>query len=389
MSSGIGSVFRGVRPVDGVLAGALAALGTLLMVENVTHGDAQVRAAIAEGSMVHPITSHSWAMLPVFLLAVLPVLWWRRGLVAVAATSLVVMTAHVLLFGWVTRCGAGLPLVFVLAYLAAVGLDRTRAYVALGLTLLLTFAVLVRDATTGLEPFLLALPIVAVVFVVGRAIRHRTAMTAELRARTAELQRLRDERAALEVVDDRVRLSTELDGLLQERLGRLTAAADAGPALDAEQARDRFAAIESESRATLDDMREVVGLLRGGDVGVAPAPTVAHLEAMLARHTRADSRLTVVGDPRSLPATVELSAYRVVEHLVDVLSDSPGSRIEVGVRFESTALEIRVSGPVARYADVKAAVARARERAALLGGSLDVRLSRGQADAVASLPLAG
>jgi glucose-6-phosphate-specific signal transduction histidine kinase len=136
-------------------------------------------------------------------------------------------------------------------------------------------------------------------------------------------------------------------------------------------------------------MRTIVGLLRGGDVALAPAPTVAHLDALLARHTKSDSRLTVAGDPRSLPATVELSAYRIVEHLVDVLADQRQSRIEVGVRFDDDALEIRVQGPVDRSADIKAAVARARERAKLLGGSLEMKVTRGRASAVAQLPVPG
>jgi len=110
---------------------------------------------------------------------------------------------------------------------------------------------------------------------------------------------------------------------------------------------------------------------------------------LLARHTEADSRLTVTGDPRSLSAALELSAYRIVEHLVNVLADRPDSRIEVGVRFDDEALEIRVSGPVDRSADIKAAVARARERAKFLGGSLDVKVSRGHANAVAQLPVPG
>ena len=108
---------------------------------------------------------------------------------------------------------------------------------------------------------------------------------------------------------------------------------------------------------------------------------------MLARHSHADSRLTVVGDARSLPARVELSAYRITEHLVNVLDDQPNSPIEVAVRFEHDALEIRVRGPVDRSADFKAAVARAKERATFLGGSLDVKVSRGHANAVAQLPV--
>jgi len=389
MSEGTSGVFRGIRPVDWVLACGLTALGTALMVGNVMISNADVTAAIAGRTMVHEMTSHSWAMVPVFALATVPVLWWRRGVVAVTGIALVVMVLHDVFFGWVTRCGAGLPLAFVLAYLGAVSLERRQAWINLGLATLLSAAVLVVDATTGFEPIVLAVPVLLIVFAVGRAVRQRSAMSAELRARTVELRELRDERVSLELADDRARLSRELDGLLQERLGQLTTAAESGKDLDPEAAKALFESIETDSRATLDGMREIVGLLRGGDIALVPAPTVAHLDALLARQISADARLTVSGDPRSLPATVELSAYRIVEHLVNVLADQADSRIEVGVRFDEDALEIRVNGPVDRSADLKAAVARARERAKFLGGSLDVRVSRGHANAVAQLPVPG
>lgn len=389
MSQGFREVFRGIRPLDWLLAGALTAFGVLLMTANVLVEDADAAAAVANGTMTHEVSSNSWAMVPVFALASVPLLWWRRNVLALSGFVLTVMVLHDLLFGWVTRCGVGLPIAFVLAFLGAVALERRPAAVNLVLTMLLVVAVLVVDATTGLGPVSLAVPVLLIVFGIGRAVRHRTAMSAELRTRTVELRRLRDERVALEVASDRVHLSQQLDGLLQERLGQLTSAADAGQGLDPGAARTLFASIESESRATLDGMREIVGLLRGGDVALAPAPTVAHLDALLARHTTADVRLTVAGDPRSLPATVELSAYRIVEHLVNVLADQPDSRIVVGVRFDDDALEIHVNGPVDRSADVKAAVARARERAKLLGGSLDVKVSRGRASAVAQLPMPG
>jgi signal transduction histidine kinase len=389
MSEGFSGVLRGVRPVDWVLAGALTTIGVWLMVEDVLVPDDQVAGAIANGTMVHPMTSHSWLMVPVFALATVPVVWWRRSIVSVTGLSLTVMVVHDLLFGWVTRCGAGLPLAFVLAFLGALASVRMQAWTTLGLTSLLTAAVLVTDATTGPEPFVLAFPIVLIVFGTGRAVRHRAAMSRELKARTVELQRLRDERAALEVASDRALLAQQLDGLLQERLGQLATAAESGSDLDPVGARAVLESIESDSRQTLDGMREIMGLLRGGDAALAPVPAVAHLDALLARHTSADARLTVAGDPRSLPATVELSAYRIVEHLVNVLADRPDSRIEVGVRFGDDALEIRVNGPVDRSADVKAALARAKERAKFLGGSVDVKVSRGQANAVAQLPVPG
>jgi hypothetical protein len=389
MRDGLSGTLKGLRPVDWALAGALTALGVWLMVGNVVVSDAQVAANISAGTMVHEMTSHSWAMVPVFALATVPVLWWRRDVIVVTGIAVVAVMAHDLVFGWVTRCGAGLPLAFALAYLGGASLERRRSWISLGLATVLTASVLLMDATTGFGLIVLALPIELIVFAIGRAVRHRTAMSAELRARTEELRKMRDQRVSLELAGDRLRLSGELDSLLQERLGQLTAAAESGKDLDPDSARALFESIESQSRATLDGMRELVGLLRGGDVALAPAPSVAHLDALLARHIRADSRLTVAGDPRSLPARVELSAYRIVEHLVDVLVDQPGSPVEVGVRFEDDALEIRVHGPVDRSADVKAAVARARERAAFLGGSLDVKVSRGHANALAHLPVLG
>lgn len=241
------------------------------------------------------------------------------------------------------------------------------------------------DSSAGPGAVVLALPVLVVVFAVGRAARHRSALNQQLRLRDEELRQLRDERAALMVADDRAKLSRQLDGLLQERLDQLTAAAESADGLAPAQARALLETIETNSRQTMDDMRQILGLLRGGEVDLAPAPAVAHLDALLAKRGSPGSRLTVSGDPRSLPATVELSAYRIVEYLVGALAD----RVEVAVRFADDALEIQVKGSVGRGGEVRAAVARARERAKLLGGSVDLRVARGQARAVAQLPVLG
>jgi hypothetical protein len=384
---GIRRVLSGVRPVDWVLAGVLTALGTALMVMNVLLTDQEVGEAVAEGSMVHPMSSHSWLMVPAFALATLPVLWWRRGVVAATGLALVAVVAHDLLFGWVTRCGAGLPLAFVLAYLGAYACPRARALLVLGLGSLLTVAVLAVDATTGIEPIALALPVLLIIFGIGRAVRHRTAMADDLRVRTTQLRQLRDERAALEVAGDRAQLSSQFDGLLRDRLAQLTAAADSGAGLDPAGARQVLASIEDDSRRTMEDLREALGVLRGGDVALGPPPSVAHLEELLARQGGTASRLTVTGNPRSLPASVELSAYRIVEHFIEMLADDPGAPIHVEVRFDDDALEMRVEGPAKRRGDVRATVARAAERARLLGGSAGITVSRGRARAVAQLPI--
>ncbi|HEX4255765.1 MAG TPA: hypothetical protein VH089_11785, partial [Streptosporangiaceae bacterium] len=363
--------------------------GVLLMEFDVRETNAGVAKAIADGSMVHTVSSHSLWMIPVFAAAIVPVLWWRRSVLAVAAVALAVMTLHDVLFGWVTRCGAGLPLAFVLAFLAALAYDRVKAWVAVGLSALLGFAVVVVDATTGPTVIAIVVPVILVVFGVGWAARHRAVVRQQLKVRDAELRQLRDERASLVIGDDRARLSQQLDGLLQERLAQLTTAAESAGGLPPEQARALLESIETDSRRTLDDMREIIGLLRGGDAALAPAPTVAHLEALLAQHESAHAQLTVTGDPRSLPASVELSAYRIVEHLITVLADRVDAPIMVALRFEAQALEIQVTGPVSKSAEVKEVIARAKERARLLGGTLDVKIARGRAGVVAQLPVLG
>ncbi|MET7278782.1 hypothetical protein ABZS29_11175 [Kribbella sp. NPDC005582] len=389
MTESFSWIFRGIKLRDWLLTAVLTALGIALMLENLHISETEVRAAIAEGSMAHPMDSHSVWMIPVFAAATLPVLWWRRSVVVVAGVCTAAMALHVLLFGWVTRCGAGLPLAFVVAFLSTLATRGVMTWIACGLSVLLTGLVLVVDATTGTGAILLALPVVLVLFGVGLAARHRSDLNRQLALREEELRRLRDQRAALEVSDDRERLSHQLDGLLQDRLTQLTAAAETAGELPPAEAKAVLATIESDSRRTLQDMREIVGLLRGADAALSPAPTVAHLDTLLARLRTAHSRLTVTGDPRALPPAVELSAYRIVEHLVAALADEAGTPIEVAVRFDANALEIQVHGQVGVPAELKAAVVRAKERAKLLGGSVEVKVTKGYAGAVAQLPVAG
>lgn len=379
----IGEAFREVKTSDWVLAGVLTVLGAVLMTVNVFTTDAEFAREIAAGEANHPIDTHSVWLIPGFMVTTVPVLWWRRGVLAVAAIVTVAMFLHDLMFGWVTRCGAGLPIVFVLAFLGALTYEWAAAWLVFALSGALVIAVLIVDASAGTSALSLAATVMLVVFVIGRATRQRNLIHQQLKVRDAELRQVRDERAALSVADDRARLVRQLDELLQTRLDQLTVAAESADGLPPAEAKALLAAIENDSRQTMDDMRALVGLLRGGDVELAPTPTVAHLDALVTRHPTAHGRLTITGDPRALPPTVELSAYRVVEYLVTALTD----RIEVRVHFDAETIELRVDGSVRRAGNLKAAVARARERAKLLGGSVEVKVTRGHADLTARLPV--
>lgn len=366
------TVSRGQRLLDAVVLVVLLGLGGLLMVMNIKSDD----------PTIVPDT-RTWWMLPVFLLAVLPVVLWRRNVVLALAFSCAAMAAHVLLFDGLVRCGAGLPLVFVFALLAGAGEDRRRSVVAAGLTVLLAFLVLVRDLAAGLDILPLVVGIAGVLWLTGRTIRNRAQISAELAARTTELEELRDQRAALEVAESRATISSHLETLVDERLRALEDAAHRATG-DADGDRALLVDLEVQSRATLEEMRGLIGVLRGEDLALAPAPSVASLDGLLAQ--RGLPALLVQGTPRSLPTSVELSAYRIAEHLLDVLGDAG---TQVGVTFADDVLELSVVGPVESGSELRAALLRARERARLHQGELESKVSRGRARVNALLPVAG
>jgi signal transduction histidine kinase len=102
----------------------------------------------------------------------------------------------------------------------------------------------------------------------------------------------------------------------------------------------------------------------------------------------------VDGEPRSLPAGVDLAAYRVVqEGLTNALKYAKGAPTEVGLRWDEDALELRVSdtgpGPRERTADGSGhGLVGMKERVRLYGGQ--VRTGRrvgGGFEIVARLPL--
>lgn len=322
-----------------------------------------------------------------FPLIFVPLAWRRVAPLAAVGATLALLLAHDAVFGELVRCGIVLPLSFFLAFSVGAQLVGRASWIGLAGVLAIDLTICLYDSSKGapLEAMWFVTLIAVGVWGAGRLLRSRSALTRSLATRTSELREARDRRARLEVTADRARVSAELDELLQRRLGELGALAEAGEHnSDPVAAAAALRQIETESRDTLDQMRTVVGVLRDDSSGLPPAPqpTIMHLEALLLQARGSESRLTVEGSPRTLPAGVELSAYRIVEHLLDALEDAP---VEVRVRFGDDALELAVSGS-ARRPDA-AAIKRARERVQLHRGTLSATARGGRTEAVASLPM--
>ncbi|MEJ7798665.1 MAG: hypothetical protein WKF48_11530 [Solirubrobacteraceae bacterium] len=359
---------------DVVIAVALSLLGIGLMILNVINEDTGGDDA-------------SLLAVPTFLAVTAPLAWRRRMPITALAAALAALLAHIALFGQLTRCGVVFPTVFIFVFAAATWLQRRDALVGLVLGLAIVVAVALSDQQIDATVIPMFGSLTAVMWGIGRVVRSRGRMVQTLEAQTDELRDARDERARLEVATDRARLSAELDELLQRRLGELARLAGKDRSDDDPVATTAtLASIEHQGRRTLEEMRAVVGVLRDdhGDAPTAPQPTLTHLEAMLLRSKGAAARLTVTGSPRVLPAGVELSAYRIVEHLLGALDDAPG--VDVEVRFYDDALELTVIGPTRRGSG--AALERARERARLHHGTIATTVRDGRATTIASLPVA-
>lgn len=370
MMSSMTALPAGMGKRDAAIAVVLCALGVIQMIANVN--DDEIAASVLA--------------VPLFLAVTAPVAWRRVAPVTALAVATAALLAHIALFGEVIRCGTALPLAFVFAFTIGARLDTREACIGLAGVLAFVVAVVVSDAA---DDIISGLPFIAVIAAAfwgaGRLLHARGRLTSELSKRTSDLRAARDERAKLEVATDRARLSGELDELLRRRLATLTRLADGGAhPEDPVAATATLVEIEQESRRTLEEMRELVGVLReDSGAPTAPAPTLTQLEALLLRDKGADARLTVAGSPRVLPAGVELSAYRIVEHLLAAVEDAPD--VVVGLRFSDSAIEITVSGPARRRG--RSAIDQARERVALHRGTLTTSLSGGRAEAVVSLPV--
>jgi glucose-6-phosphate-specific signal transduction histidine kinase len=366
---------------DIAIASVLSVLGLALMYLNVRDPASEEELGMVRWGGLIPIEF----ALPLFLLVTVPLLWRRAAPIAAVGASFAGLVLNEVLIGTdVLRCGVVWPTALFFAFTAGAQLDGRDSRIGLTLAAGLTFV----DFSVGFDPLTIAVATTVTVAMWGiaRIARSRRRMANELRARTAELREARDERARMEIATDRARISRELDELLQRRLGELARMADEGARpSDEATATATLVDIERESRRTLEEMREVVGVLReeSSQAPTTPQPTLIHLEAMLVRAKGAGARLAVEGSPRVLPAAVELSAYRIVEQLLTAIEDAPD--VEVRVRFADDALELAVSGPARRRA--KASIERARERARLQCGTLEATVRAGRAEAVASLPM--
>ncbi|GAA0963299.1 hypothetical protein GCM10009558_082270 [Virgisporangium aurantiacum] len=217
---------------------------------------------------------------------------------------------------------------------------------------------------------------------VGLWVRERRRVFAGLTERAEQAEREQQARSEQARTLERARIAREMHDVVAHRVSLMVLHAGALEVNAPDEPTATAAAlIRTTGRDALQELRAALGVLRSGDTGQAPLPTLDALDNLLEQSRAAGIALdrTVEGAPRALPATVERTAYRVVqEALTNVHKHAADAAASVVVRYLPDALEVAVRNePSSAPSSLPglpgsgAGLAGLRERVELLGGTFE------------------
>ncbi|HEU4400398.1 MAG TPA: histidine kinase [Actinomycetota bacterium] len=226
---------------------------------------------------------------------------------------------------------------------------------------------------------------IVVAFVLGDSIRGRRDQVRILQQRAEDLEREQQQRAALATAAERARITRELHDVVAHSLSVMVAQAQAAVAAHQrhpERTSRAMQEVVTVGRASLAEMRRLLGAL-GPSVagGREPQPGLGALPALVdrVRATGMPVRLDIRGEPAALPATVDLSAYRIVqEALTNTLKHAgTGVRATVSLDYQAEHIGIEVCDdgagrPVATPVEHGNGLHGIADRVSLLRGELSI-----------------
>jgi signal transduction histidine kinase len=342
-----------------------------------------------------------------------------RALVIVLAACVVTLAVG----GEITR-GPFLPLALVLFSVAAI-CRRGVALAGLGaaLTLLVAQGVVLDIDGQGPGDAVAVGLVLTIVWMVGYLVQQRRTHVAAVRDRAA-----RDA-----VTRERLRIARELHDVVAHSMTVVTVQAGFGEYVfdsQPDEARAALGAIQAMSREALGEMQRMLCVLRqtDGDIAaadaelaarepaaaglagdgtpatgpaagagtdgdsdpagqlrapgsrptapLAPAPGLASLDRLVQRTAGAGVTVTVerIGEPCSLPAGLDLSAFRIVqESLTNVVKHSGADRCHVVLEYGADSLLIEVTDPGAGVPALAAAPAGVAAPARIAGVPVGAR----------------
>ena len=274
----------------------------------------------------------------------------------------------------------------IAAYSVAVYAGRWPSLLGLVLALAATEIAALQGSGGEASPDPVAAPVfVTAVWAVGRVAGSRHARARELARQAAERDRRREENARAAVAAERRRIALELHDAVSHSLALIVMQSAGARGImhrQPERAEQSLRSIERAGREGLTEMRRLLGLMgeEREEPDLAPQPRIASIETLIegARQAGLDVCFQSEGEPRPVAPAVDLSAYRIVqEALTNAAKHAGRCRVAVTMRWQPATLELEVTNDGARSAgEHEVAPGRGligmRERAALVGGDLDV-----------------
>jgi signal transduction histidine kinase len=303
---------------------------------------------------------------------------------------------------------AGTFAALLILYSAASLTDMRQAILAAAIT---GAGIIIYFATDRSDPGLTAAVTTAATYAAAWAagvyVRGRREYTAVVEERASLLERQREVRAREAVADERTRIARELHDVVGHALSLIVIQSGGAQRVlqsKPELARDSLASIEVTGRQALIDMERMLGMLRtteGSEEPLSPQPGLSDIDTLAARVSEAGLPVDVKveGLPLPLPASVDLSAYRIVqEALTNTLKHAGPARAAVTIRYAADSLELEIvdNGKGASDDGVDSdrvggrGLVGMKERVALFGGELTaVTRPEGGFRVHARLPLRG
>jgi signal transduction histidine kinase len=296
----------------------------------------------------------------VLLLALVPPLLVRRRLPGTALVAVAAVQAG--LFALRVQPSANFLVEMVAPYSVALyGSRQVRLAAGVGAGVALIAVALPTGLPSSDRTGVVGLLVGGVgAWILGNTLRERRARVTDLEDQAARLERERELEARRAVAEERLRIARELHDVVAHNLSVVVVQAQAAQRVldgDVDRARAVVASIEGTGREALDEMRQLLGVLRAsaeldqhGDDGeggpFGPQPGLERLDELVEQVRAAGLPVTlrVEGARRRLAATVDLSAFRIVqEALTNALKHAGPAHAEVVVRYGSRELELTIS----------------------------------------------
>jgi len=257
---------------------------------------------------------------------------------------------------------------------------RVWAWISVGLGWTIT-VVIGTIAGVDWRPAQVAITTLGILIVmgIGEAIKTR-------RENFAEYRRSYQQRRQSEVQAERVRIARELHDVLAHSLSQINVQASVGLHLmdtQPDKAAEALASIKDTSKTALDEVRSVLGVLRAEDgqdpsAPLVPEPDFSRLAGLVASVTSQGVEVSLSNALTDAPKAVQLATYRIVqEALTNVVRHAKARRATVEISEAGGSYIIAVADDGIGVADDRdltsgRGLLGIRERAELLGGTLDV-----------------